>query len=138
MHPENIRDQIIEGLLDGDTVEHLDLTLTTTITMCRAQEAAKQQHKDIADHSVLAIRHPPKQPIRQKLLFTSTSAPKACPGCGLQTHHGGRAQCPAFKQTCRFALRLATLPGSAIADCYNRSLLLPKPSQPQKTQIRTP
>ena len=36
------------------------------------------------------------------------------------------------------ALRLATLPGSAIADCYNRSLLLPKPSQPRKTQIRTP
>ena len=98
---KNIRDQIIEGLLDGDTVEHLlrqhDLTLATTITMCRAQEAAKQQRKDIADHSVLAIRHPPKQPIRQKPPFTSTSAPKACPGCGLQTHQGGRAQCPAFK-----------------------------------------
>ena len=42
---KNIRDQIIEGLIDGDTIEHLlqqhNLTLDMTITMCRAQEAAK-------------------------------------------------------------------------------------------------
>ena len=44
---KNIRDQLIEGLLDGDTVEHLlqekDLTLDKAITTCRAQEAAKKQ-----------------------------------------------------------------------------------------------
>jgi len=44
---KNIRDQIIEGLIDGDTVESLlqekDLTLDTTITKCRGQEAAKHQ-----------------------------------------------------------------------------------------------
>lgn len=43
---KNIRDQIIEGLLDGDTIEDLlkekDLTLDTTVTKCRAQEAAKR------------------------------------------------------------------------------------------------
>ena len=39
---KHIRDQIIEGLLDADTIEHLlqekDLTLDKTIDMCRAQE----------------------------------------------------------------------------------------------------
>ena len=43
---KNIRDQIIEGLRDGDTIEHLlqetDLNLDKTITTCRAQEAAKE------------------------------------------------------------------------------------------------
>ena len=43
---KNIRDQIIEGLRDGDTVESLlqevDLTLTNTITKCRSKEAAKK------------------------------------------------------------------------------------------------
>ena len=42
---KSIRDQIIEGLTDDDTVKDLikgkDLTLDKTITTCRAQEAAK-------------------------------------------------------------------------------------------------
>ena len=50
---KNIRDQIIEGLLDSDTVEHLlqekDLTLDKAITTCRAQEAAKKQRAEIAN-----------------------------------------------------------------------------------------
>ena len=44
---KNIRDQIIKGLLDGDTVEHLlqekDLSLDKTIPMCQGKEAAKKQ-----------------------------------------------------------------------------------------------
>ena len=43
---KSIRDQIIEGLLNGDTVEALlqaNLTLDETISKCRAQEAAKRQ-----------------------------------------------------------------------------------------------
>ena len=44
---KNIRDQIIEGLLDADTTEHLlqetDQTLAKTITICQAQKAAKKQ-----------------------------------------------------------------------------------------------
>ena len=43
---KSIRDQIIEGILDGDTTEHLlqqqDLTLDAAITMWRAEEAAKK------------------------------------------------------------------------------------------------
>jgi len=44
---KNIRNQIIEGLLDADTTESLlqenDLTLAKAISKCQAQEAAKRQ-----------------------------------------------------------------------------------------------
>ena len=62
---KSIRDQIIEGLIDGDTVEHLlrqqDLTLDNAIAICRAQEAAKKQRKDISDNPVLTIQRITKQ-----------------------------------------------------------------------------
>ena len=42
---KSIHDQIIKGLVDGDTIEELlkqqNITLDATITMCRAQEATK-------------------------------------------------------------------------------------------------
>ena len=48
---KNIRDQVIEGLLDGDIAEELlkekDLSLDKTITTCRAQEAAKKNSGQI-------------------------------------------------------------------------------------------
>ena len=102
---KSIRDQIIEGLLDGDTIEELlkqqNLTLDATITTCRAQEAAKKQRQDITDHSVLAIRQPDKQWMKHAPPpHPSQVVPKPCPGCGLQAHQGGKSQCPAFKQTC--------------------------------------
>ena len=44
---KNMRDQIIEGLIDADTIEQLlkesGLDLEKTISTCRAQEAAKKQ-----------------------------------------------------------------------------------------------
>ena len=131
---KNIRDQIIEGLIDGDTIEHLlqqhNLTLDMTITMCRAQEAAKKQRKDIADHSVLAIRYPPKQPARQRPMHTSLPSPKPCQGCGLQPHQGGRAQCPAFKQTCRHCLKV----GHFARVCHSRQ---PQQKRPAARAIVT-
>ena len=46
-----IRDQVIEGLSDGDTVEALlqesDLTLATTIARCHSKEAARKHCTDI-------------------------------------------------------------------------------------------
>jgi len=114
---KSIRDQIIEGLVDGDTIEELlkqrDLTLDATITTCRAQEAAKKQCQDITDHSVLAIRQPDKQQVSPR---TSQIGPKPCPGCGLQAHQGGRTQCPAFKQTCRYCLKV----GHIARVCHGR------------------
>ena len=62
---KNIRDQIIEGINDGDTVEHLlrqpNLTLDTAINTCRAQEAAKRQRREITEQSpgvILSIKQP--------------------------------------------------------------------------------
>ena len=48
---KNIRDQIIEGLREDDTVEDLlqvkDLILATAITKCQGQEAAKRQRAEM-------------------------------------------------------------------------------------------
>ena len=50
-----LRDQIIEGLLNGDTVKELlrqkDFTLSKTMQVCRAHEAAKQKRLEITGNS---------------------------------------------------------------------------------------
>ena len=88
---KNIWDQIIEGTPDGDTVEQLlkqpDLTLEAAITICRAQEAAKKQRREMSDSTpgaILAVRQrrqPPTTPPNQY--------PVTCPGCGSKLHMGG-------------------------------------------------
>ena len=66
---KNIWDQIIEGTPDGDTIEQLlkqsDLTLEAAITICRAQEAAKKQCREMCDNTpgaILAVRQQRRQP----------------------------------------------------------------------------
>ena len=96
---KNIRDQIIEGLLDADTTERLlqetDLSLAKTITICQAQEAAKRQRASMQSHStesVAALHKPPDWKQRPPV--------STCPGCGAPAHPTGRTQCPAYNQTC--------------------------------------
>jgi len=93
---KNIRDQIIEGLLDDDTIEDLlqetDLTLTKAVQKCQAQEAAKKQRATLhsTPENVAALKKPQNrkpQPI--------------CQGCGAAPHPGGRTQCPAYSQICQ-------------------------------------
>ena len=85
------RDQIIEGIADGDTVEDLlkekDLSLDTAISKCRAQEAAKKQRAEIT---------------RQRPADRSTSGShqRTCAGCGSAPHLGGRQNCPVFALVC--------------------------------------
>ena len=91
---KSIRDQIIEGLSDGDTVEDLlqvsDLTLATTITKCQSREAARKHRTDIvAQGEAIAA-----------LIQQQASTSLTCPGCGANRHKGGRAQCPACDQKC--------------------------------------
>ena len=88
---KNIRDQIIEGLCDGDTVESLlqerDLSLQKAITKCRGQEAAKRQRAEIAGNpsdTVSNVRRTQVNP---------PSRTRVCPGCGADHHPGGRRQC---------------------------------------------
>ena len=90
-----IRDQIIEGLLDGEIIQELlqvkDLTLDQAITKCRGLEAAKKSRQDIQGTSDFNTfqTHP----------LTTRSG--TCPGCGNPFHEGGCKKCPAFNQTCR-------------------------------------
>ena len=103
-----------------------------------------QQRKDISDNPVLTIQRITKQHAHYKSPQASQSVLKSCPGCGAQAHQGGRAQCPAFKQTCRSCLKVATLPepatvGSHHRNIHDRTTQLPKPSQPRKMKwIRRP
>ena len=103
---KNIRDQIIEGLMEGDTVEDLlqvkDLTLATAITKCQGQEAAKRQRAEMArctPETSSAI-----QKVRQGEDLPTT--PQTCLGCGAKPHQGGRRQCPAFNQTCHLCQKI--------------------------------
>ena len=87
-----LRDQIIEGLLDGEIIQELlqvkDLTLDQAITMCRGLEAAKKSRHEVQgspEVSTFRMQH-----------GTGTS----CQGCGAPFHDGGRKRCPAYNQTC--------------------------------------
>ena len=52
MYAKNIRDQLIDELLDGDTIESLlqekELILDKAINKFQAQEAAKKQRANLA------------------------------------------------------------------------------------------
>jgi len=96
-----MRDQIIEGLLDGDTVETLlqetDLTLDKIIIKCQAQEAAKKQRANMAGQyaeSVSAIHKP-----QDRKAYASSPT---CPDCGSKPHPTGSTQFPAYGQICHY------------------------------------
>ena len=91
-----IRDQIIEGLLDGEIIQELlqvkDLSLDQAITKCRGLEAAKKSRQDIQGTSV---------EVNKFQMCPPTGRNSICRGCGDAFHDGGRRKCPAFHQTCR-------------------------------------
>ena len=64
---KNIRDQVIEGIWDGDTIESLlqegDLSLAKTISICRSKQAAKKNRSDIAGPDSEPFANPSNQPI---------------------------------------------------------------------------
>ena len=106
---KSLRDQTIEGILDGDTTEQLlkepNLTLDTAITICRAQEAAKKQRSEMNNPipgAVLAVKQR-----RQSTNTQFSSQPLTCPGCGSKPHNGGRARCPAYDQICHHCRHFA-------------------------------
>ena len=88
-----LRDQVIEGLQDGETIQELlqvrDLTLDQAITKCRGLEAAKKSRTQIQGAAeVNAFQRPPHSQV-------------TCTGCGNLAHEGGRKKCPAHGQVCR-------------------------------------
>ncbi len=87
-----IRDQIIEGLQDGESIQELlqvtDLTLDNAIAKCRGLESAKKSRQDIQHMSTVnAVR------------TTATHPARTCPE--QLPRWGGRKNCPASNQTCR-------------------------------------
>ena len=102
---KSIRDQVIKGISDGDTVEDLlqenELTLATTIAKCRSREATKKRRSDITlpEAELVAALRQSQQPTRHNM-------PATCPGCGSAVHRGGRRQCPAFNQTCLYCHKI--------------------------------
>ena len=92
---------IVEGLIEGETVEDLhkvqNLTLEGTISKCQALEAARQQHEELT-HTPLGniLVHTVRRPAPQRPSNTAT----ACPGCGSGPHHGGHENCPAYHVIC--------------------------------------
>ena len=85
-----LRDQVTEGLQDGDTVEELlrqkALTLDNTIQICRSHEAAKHQREEIKRNDVTVAatssykfkKHQDRQPYRRQ---TKEHAPRKCGRC---------------------------------------------------------
>ena len=98
---KSIRDQIIEGLRDGDTVEDLlqesELTLTTTVAKCRSKEVAKKNQSQMVvqeqETDMVAKLHNRLPRAQQRKSHT-------CPGCGGTLHKGGRIHCPAYDKVC--------------------------------------
>ena len=94
-----MRDQIIESLLDADTIEQLfkekDLTLDKAVNTCSAQEAAKKQQAEITNTQ----REPVEVCALSGLNLPSRPA-KLYPGFGSGLHEGGRQQCLAYHITC--------------------------------------
>jgi len=69
---KNIRDQIIEGLSDGDTTEDLlqesNLTLAATISKCQSRKTANKNRSEMANQStaeVIAALCKSRQPMLQ-------------------------------------------------------------------------
>ena len=114
----NIRDQIIEGLADSNTVQELlkeqNLTLPNTITTCQGMEAAKKEVTIMKGTSVQRVNHRKtgdknetkqrrKQSSPTNTDATQNSAPKSqrkCNGCRKSFHEGGRRNCPAINIEC--------------------------------------
>ena len=131
---KSLHDQIIEGLLDGDTVEHLlqekDLSLDKTVHMCQAQEAAKKQRAAIQQgpghlhESVAALKtHPQKKTFTPQPLF---------PGCGAQPHSAGRTQCPAYRVSCHNCKKL----GHFSRVCHSKPIQ-PHPLRPYTSTLQS-
>jgi len=92
MYTKNIRDQIIKGTLDRNTVGQFlkqpDLELKKAITLCRTQEAAKKQCREMGDYNSganLAVTQCRQQPTTQLHKYPVTCPPR----CEFKPHAGG-------------------------------------------------
>lgn len=110
-----IRDQIIEGLHDGEAIQELlqaqDLTLDQAITKCRGLEAAKRSTTEIKGQSEINL-------VQTKPIDRTTYIPDACAGCGNKPHEGGRKNCPAYRRACHNCGRVGATSVKSVGKAY--------------------
>ena len=98
---KNLRDQVVEGLRDIETVEDLlkenNLTLDNAIAKCRSREAARKHCSGMTRQEPEAMA---ALQITQRGRTKATVGQGICSGCGGAWHKGGRQQCPAYDRTC--------------------------------------
>ena len=107
--PSLIRDRIVVGIQDSDTIEHMlvekDLPLQKAIDMCRAEEAAKRHCEELkadsasstsASHN--AISHYKQQKQGRKPNRWGQGRKWSCFKC--TRSHGKNDVCPAAESTC--------------------------------------
>lgn len=109
-----LRDRIVVGLADDETRRKLlavsDLTLETTIKMCRAEEAARMTEAGMTPSSINAAKSAYQQqkhssqsskaaPKKSSSGSQKASAHAKCPKCGRSPHT--KADCPAKGKECR-------------------------------------
>ena len=100
-----IRDQLIEGLEDGDAVEDLlkekDLTLTQAIDLATAKESAKKGKERLKGTEVNRTNWREKGSTRKGGVNSGAggSSKDRCRFCGRSQHSSGKT-CPAKNKTC--------------------------------------
>ena len=136
-----LRDQIIEGIYDGNTVEELlrqkDLSLNKTIEICRAHESAKQQRSEIKGKCLqinAASKNKTKkyshhQNRRQDMKEIS---PSKCMQCGKMPHKN-ITQCPAYSKRCDKCHKL----GHFAAQCRTKAQINNLQMQNDEDQVGT-
>ena len=103
---KGVRDQIIENLSNGDTIEDLlqmsNLTLQATVKKCRSQEAAKKNRSEITHPSkvIAAMRKPQQTPLQPKQTI--------CPRCGASITEEVETNVQHMTRSVQCAIRLAT------------------------------
>ena len=108
-----------------DLLKEKNLTLDTTLTKCRAHEAAKRQRAELVggtpESSIHAMHRKQQDP-------SSTPGGLRCPGHSSSFHPGGRRKCPAYQLVCHLCHRT----GHLVKVC--RSV---KPAQPHPQELAT-
>ena len=140
-----LRDQIIEGLQDGDTIEELlrqkKLSLEQTIQICRAHESAKNQREEIkGSRAALNVTSAYKakkkstnrdRPMAARKQLTHEQQ-RTCGRCG--SAHGNLPQnCPAFNKTCNKCHKL----GHFASLCRTKNLRMNELRQPNQDTSTT-
>ena len=101
LHAKSIRDQIIEGLHDGDTMEDLlkesEITLATIVAKCRSKEVAKKNWSQMIVQEqgteMVAKYRDPQPGVQQRKFHT-------CLRYGGAQHKGGCIHCPVYDKFC--------------------------------------